>query len=637
MRGINCINNISLGKFELFCFMLAIVFIPFHVIHKFMTVPVLDMGSKLSIYPIILGIGCYFYQAFKKRTTWIPKKYVYFVISLFVVQFFSTVNGLLVFPYWSSINIDQFEKLVKLVSLIPNSDSILNQDSNIIGIIWLSIKIIIKLMFNFLTTYGCSLWIISLYIRCKENVFKYFYKGIIGGALLCTIYSIVEYVHLFGGIWASIILTKINPLFYDVASSHNWWPPLFYGNRVRSLFAEPAYLSTYLSIAIPVSIYYAMVKKTSNWLWKLLPVILIIMMLTTNSKTAIGILIAECALVSLLLLIQFRKLTSKTYFKKVIKNGIWILCAVIIGLGCNSVLRDRYSIDYDVTNIQYNHIITLKIENTGWIAWNDVENYQLTAAWYDKQWNSFGRVNVTIPQTMRKGDTAVLTIDLPKLSDYEKYSNVVIELQKFGPYETGELAGQGANKLTLNIEDGHLIPLKDLQNEVVDMSAIASTSNGSNQQRFGMMRVDYNIGKEYPILGVGGNDLKQAYVISNIPDSLKHNAEVKLWIQSQNENGIFKSSFPVISEYPHQFAVYGTLGLIGFLIPSGYIICQLLGLYKKWLHIDQELFWKIFSLVVGYFGLMVSFIAGTTMQLYLYWIMLGTMISLLLSIKNEIL
>ena len=179
--------------------------------------------------------------------------------------------------------------------------------------------------------------------------------------------------------------------------------------------------------------------------------------------------------------------------------------------------------------------------------------------------------------------------------------------------------------------------MKDLQNEVVDMSAIASTSNGSNQQRFGMMRVDYNIGKEYPILGVGGNDLKHAYVISNIPDSLKHNAEVKLWIQSQNENGIFKSSFPVISEYPHQFAVYGTLGLIGFLIPSGYIICQLLGLYKKWLHIDQELFWKVFSLVVGYFGLMVSFIAGTTMQLYLYWIMLGTMISLLLSIKNEIL
>lgn len=40
MRGINCINNISLGKFELFCFMLAIVFIPFHVIHKFMTVQI---------------------------------------------------------------------------------------------------------------------------------------------------------------------------------------------------------------------------------------------------------------------------------------------------------------------------------------------------------------------------------------------------------------------------------------------------------------------------------------------------------------------------------------------------------------------------------------------------------------------
>ena len=43
----------------------------------------------------------------------------------------------------------------------------------------------------------------------------------------------------------------------------------------------------------------------------------------------------------------------------------------------------------------------------------------------------------------------------------------------------------------------------------------------------------------------------------------------------------------------------------------------------------------IIALAVGYFGLMVSFIAGTTMQLYLYWIMLGTMISLVLFIKNE--
>ena len=635
MRIIKCINNIDLVKFELFCFMLAIILIPFHVIHKSMTLPVFDMGSKLSIYPIILGMGCYLYQSFKQRTTWIPKKYVYFVILLFVIQLCSTINGIVVFPYWNSINIDQFEKLVKIVSSIPNSDSIFIKDSNNIAIIWLSIKIIIKLIFNFLTTYGCSLWIISLYIRFKENVFKYFYKGIIGGALLCSIYSIVEYIHLFGGLWASIILTKINPLFYDVASSHNWWPPLFYGNRVRSLFAEPAYLSTYLSIAIPVSIYYAMVKKSSNWLWKLLPAILIIMILTTNSKTGIGILCAEFILAILLLLSQFRNLISKIYLVKILRNGIWILFAVIIGLGCNSTLRDRYSIDYDITNIQNNHIITLNIKNDGWMTWNHVENYQLTAAWYDKQWNSFGRVNTNIPKTMRKGDTATLTINLPELSDYKKYSNVVIELQKSGPYETGELAGQGANKLTLKIEDGNLVPLKDLKNEVADMSAIASTSNGSNQQRFGIMRVDYNIGKEYPILGVGGNDLKQAYIIPNIPDSLTHNAEVKLWIQSQNENGIFKSSFPIISEYPHQFAVYGILGLIGFLIPSCYIIGLLLRLHKKWLHIDQGLYYKVFFLVVGYFGLMVSFIAGTTIQLYLYWIMLGTMISLVLFIKNE--
>lgn len=134
-------------------------------------------------------------------------------------------------------------------------------DTDYIGKVWFSAKILIKSLPTFLCTYACVLWIVSLLVLIPMETIRYFIKGIIGSAILCCSYSLVEYLHLFGLQEASRVLCEINPLIYDVAYAHMVGGHHSFGNRVRSLFAEPSYLTIYLSIAIPVSFYYSIVIK----------------------------------------------------------------------------------------------------------------------------------------------------------------------------------------------------------------------------------------------------------------------------------------------------------------------------------------------------------------------------------------
>ena len=94
----------------------------------------------------------------------------------------------------------------------------------------------------------------------------------------------------------------------------------------------------------------------------------------------------------------------------------------------------------------------------------------------------------------------------------------------------------------------------------------------------------------------------------------------------QKERGILRSGFPVISEYPNQFATYGGLGLFLFLFPSFYSLYELWKSRAKWLNKDNKLFLPTSVLCVAFFGLMVSYIGGNSMQIYTYWILLGVII-----------
>lgn len=618
------IKNAQFFKFEIWCLFLSIIFIPFCAIPKGFALSLFGIGGKLSIYPILIGMILYLYRSIKERSFFVPRKYVLFLLTLFCVHFLSVVHGLIIFPAWGGVDAGQFDKLLKILSW---SDPYLSVDKESIGKLWLSTKLIMKTSLELLCTYGCALWIVSLFQVNQKETIQCFFRGLIGSAILCCGYSIIEYLHLFGVHEASQVLSKINASIFDIGSDHGWWPTLFGSNRVRSLFAEPSFLTLYLSVAIPVSLYYSMVIKKNSLLWKILPSMLLIMMITTNSKTGMGILLAEVIIVFFFIIIGRKHLWQardvKLYSKSITKIAIWAVVVLSIGIGANHALQHRYSASYDVLGIENNHAITIVVKNTGWTIWDKADRYGLTASLIDKDMKDRGKVDVLISKTLRSGDSEIVTIDLPSVPEYK---NVIIGLTKSGP-EKGALSTQGAPSLVLEKQEDGMLKVADKVNKSsYNMLAIASTTAGSNQQRYGMMLVEFKIGLQHPLLGVGGSDLKQAYIVPNIPERLKKNYEVQLWMKMQQEKGLFRAGFPILSEYSNQFASYGVLGFLLFLFPSVYATYELWCTRERWLNKANRFFFLTLAFSTAYFGLMVSYIGGNTMQIYIYWIFLGVMI-----------
>lgn len=424
------IDNLHLKKYilkwEIRCLLLATMLLPFHVIHKNITLTFFSMGDKLSIYPILIGLLLWIYQFYAMRKLITINRMAYFILIVFFAQIISGLYGLLIFPLGDNVSLNQFDKLSKIIGFLSYKGIEIN---TLISIkLWLYSKTIFKSFFSLICTYGCSVWIVSLIARYQYKVIQVFVKGIIGSAILCSIYSVIEYLHLFGVHWATIALYNINPLLYDVASAHNWWPPLFGGNRIRSLFAEPSYLTIYLAVAIPFCFYYSIVLKKFNFLWKLLPTFLLIMMLTTNSKTGMGILLAEFLATIFFVIIGRKYAVYKSNMQRSLKFIAWILITVCIGVSTNNVLQHRYNVNYKILDIDDNHIITLNVKNVGRIPWNRQDDYQLTAAWYNNQWKEYGRKNISIKETLHFGESETLIVDLPKVPQNLDYPNIVIEL-----------------------------------------------------------------------------------------------------------------------------------------------------------------------------------------------------------------
>lgn len=622
MNVLSRIRSWNLYDWQCICFIVALVLIPLHATHQNLTFGFLgSMSNKLSIYPILVGLFLYICECYKAKTLFVPKKYMLFVGGLIGIQLVSIIHGLVIFPRWELISADQFDKLEKLVSLLSIKGFAI--DGLLLGKIWLTIKLVVRVILDTLFTYGVAIWGGSLFLRNIKRGLHSFLYGILISAIICAVYFVVELAYQFDAHWAQVILASLNPLLYDVASSHGWWPPLFFGNRIRSLFAEPAYMATFLSVAIICAGYQFIMVKNKRWFWCLLFMMLIIMMVSTNSKTAFGILIAEFIFMGILLFLARKRLVVK----RIVSSMLIILLALGIGAGIRNQLQQHYAIEYDVVSVGPNNSIVIDITNRGWMTWHADNGYGLVADWYNKDWQGYDEIKVPINQTIAPGESYTVQLDLGTSPDETQYPNVVIELEKNNIYEERRLSNEGAGKLVFVIENGKLVDLGEKKQESKASMTDLSKSNGSNQQRYGMMLIDTKIGLEYPILGVGGSTLKQGYIVDRLPESLKNNSEVKLWRQYQEEKGIFRSGFPPISEYSNQFASYGFLGLLLFLLPSLYILWLLVKSKDIWSHADRGILLQTGTLCIALFGLMVSFIGGTTMQLYIYWLLLGCVIA----------
>lgn len=614
---------LSIYDWECIMMGIAVFLIPFHAGHVSLSIPFAGiMGSKLSIYPIIIGLCLFLYRYIKQRKSYVPKIYLLFFGIFLLWQIISLVHGLLIFPAWEKISADQFKKLNFLIHYF--SDNGIPINTKLIGYIWWSTKLLLSNVLGCFVTYGVIVWVISLFYRNRDRSFRAFRYGILGGAIICSVYSIIEFLFLFGSYDAMVALAHINPVIYDVEIAHGWWPPLLNANRVRSVFAEPAYMALFLTVTIPFLFAQIRIAKTKKWFWKFLFVIQLLMMWGTNSKTALGILLAE-GVAGVVFLFWRRKQLS---WQQIIQPLLAIIILCGIGMGMNWIFQHRYAVDYDLISIEPDDTVTLKITNKSATIWEKRTGIDLTSAWFTDDWkDESGRVNVPLDKTLLQGQSCEVSIKLPEPVSKDEYPNVVLELEANNSFQKKlRLAGLGAAKFTLRWDTDHWLDKGESKTKENKMTALTSQTEGSNQQRYGIMYVETLIGRDHPIFGVGGQELKQAYYLSYIPDWLLKNKEVQLWVAYQETEGILKSGFPIIGEYTHQFASYGLPGFILFLLPSFYGMFLLFKKKAYWPKADSREYLQIAILGISYFGLMVAFIGGNSTQLYIYWLLLGVLI-----------
>lgn len=116
---------------------------------------------------------------------------------------------------------------------------------------------------------------------------------------------------------------------------------------------------------------------------------------------------------------------------------------------------------------------------------------------------------------------------------------------------------------------------------------ITSVVDGSKggQKRSNSIRTTLNkaytyVGIAHPILGVGFG-MTAYYVDKNISDTDAKNNELEIDSKNLHEKGERKAGFPILNYFAYQFATYGFIGLLLYLLPICYVLFYVLRNIKK--------------------------------------------------------
>lgn len=237
-----------------FLFISAVAFTPFASLQVDWIPPFIKMflgyEDKLSMYPLlILSIIWFVLEARRKSL----KDYVpilLFFAAYFFINIAVVIHGDLTFPYYEFANYETLEGGDRVAYQVISTlfGSLTNQTSWIISNILKScLTITTKFFFSWFLLYSAFLF----YRETKLDVLNDIWIGITCILPFIFIYEIFEFSYLCGGRLGEVALGKINPILYEVASDHDWWPPLYWA-QVRSVFQEPSYFSYWGAFCLPV-------------------------------------------------------------------------------------------------------------------------------------------------------------------------------------------------------------------------------------------------------------------------------------------------------------------------------------------------------------------------------------------------
>lgn len=236
-----------LKKLQYLMLLLMIVTIPIISMPK--AYKILGFGSKLYLYPLLIGVILFIFEAIKFKNK-LNLQICKYLLLLIFIQFTITFYGILKFPYYSDINILTNEKNVLIANFLNIG---LADNLTLFKYVFMflrSVKIVIS---EFIVEWLLLFWVFHLFQNDFSNGFKKIRSMFIILAILLSIYAIPEVLLFkFNMQIGYDILCYLNPYLYDVGNYLNWYPPIIYPNHgLKSYCIEPGFMGLLAATILP--------------------------------------------------------------------------------------------------------------------------------------------------------------------------------------------------------------------------------------------------------------------------------------------------------------------------------------------------------------------------------------------------
>lgn len=193
------------------------------------------------------------------------------------------------------------------------------------------------------------------YKNDPQNALKIIRNSIYFISTIIILYSFIELFFLFGYDWAKNILINVNPILHEIKANFEWWPPLLWDGRMRSIFPEPSQFGMYTAFIIPF-LWSNILNNNHKILNLILVCIITLFVFLTQAKTAVLLLLGEMLLLTIYVLYR-RKYLVKGYLK--------ILVAVICAFGLSIWCINNYnSKPFTFLNMNTNANTDTNVNNT---------------------------------------------------------------------------------------------------------------------------------------------------------------------------------------------------------------------------------------------------------------------------------
>ena len=582
--------------FEQKLFILAILFIPFN--HFIVEFPI--VGGDISKLFALVGVCTYLGKiCIKKAVLDSFERFAFFYLAVyFLWQCLCTTIGILEYEYYDMIYLEQMDKLRYLLRNLRHTGLDINELTAMK--VWLWVRFLKDCISNTLLSYGVSIWIYHLYKEYKakdekyETLFSHITFAVSVLCLALIAYSVVEVGFLRGSKFCADILSGINPMLYEIGSTHGWWPPLLLPDRLRSLFAEPSFFGIASVLIVFVLLYKNLTTKKVFFGAVLSAIVMMTVM--TRSRTAIPLFIGQTGLLLLYVFTVDRK-----YIKGAAKIAAFVGLAFLAGIylmaGFKPVPKTAaQAVKPAVTSVKpvvKNKANTTKpkvspvkpvAKNTG-PATNPkgtpVKPVAKNTGNITKPKGAPAKpVAKTTGQAAKPAATSVKQIAQNK-ANVKKPATAAVKPAVKAAGNVTKPAAKVATKSkettfdlasTLHSFVIRIIPFTDKKSE------------GSDTERANSTIAYFLTGLQHPVYGVG-KGLTNAYADGNFmkEDVWRNNR----WSRYIRQKGVLQSPIPVLNHWSQEMAQFGIVGLLIFLLPAVYICYSLATVFRNGMNLEM--------------------------------------------------